>query len=588
MSPTTASSASPGRVLRLGSAVALTAVLGLIAPATAAAAPPAPPAPPAPAATDGRQVEGAGQHVDALYPVMENGKFTLRTETPQGVTDPEKVVLHVPETPSSKVDLPAGYEFLAPAGSPAWITSQTQNPDVVWPGWSTEGIGKKDINGTVAFDLDGFAYAGPSKNPRFAVTGAGGLTGEKTSRLFVPGSLFTEKKLEPGGHEHANWVFTAPGTYDISFTAKAKLPDGKPVSDKATVRFVVGPTEGASGATKPVATPAAHKQTKGVGLTPDKVDGEYFVGQSIIVNAAGTAVPDNAKLRWYLKRTVDPDFVVQPEETAAEYEDKPDRDLDGAQLYAEVLGPNGAPTAKSEPLTLRVAAKPPSTTMTVTPDKPAYRPGETATIASAQNPQTPDEHYHWYLRKRGENKFTWIPESRDVEQKLPITPDMDGAEVTVKLFNADHASLAESAPATLHLEGAPPPEVTVSGGDDTYDTGDTLTATANSATPPPGGWAWSVRKASETPFAPIPGANGPELSTPVAADWGGAEIRAQALDAAGKPTGEATVPFVKTADSNPDQASAGGSTGTVVAVVVGVLVVAAAVAAAVLLRRRRS
>jgi len=495
-------------------------------------------------ATEGRQVAGAGQHVDALYPVVEDRRLVVKAMAPGGITEPEKLVLHVPDVPSARVGLPAGYEFLGPAGSPAWITAQTQNPDVVWPGWSTEGIGKGVLQESVTFTMTGFSYAGPAAAPRFAVTSAGGLTGEKVSKVFVPGSLFTKVAMGPRGHQHAAWAFTAPGTYDIDFTVSAKLADATPVVDQATVRVVVGALDQASGVTARVAVPEAHNEAAGLALTPDKVDGEYFTGQTIKIMATGKAVIDGAAVRWYLKLAGDPAFALVDDQKSAVYTDKPDRALDGAQVYAELLDPAGAVVEKSPTTALRVAALPASTTVLTKADKPTYRAGETATITSRQDPPTTDEHYHWYLRKPGADNYVWIPESRDADVTVPITPDLDGAEVTVRLFNADHAALAESAPITLRVDGAPAAPVMVSGGDRPVAVGDTFTATA-ATTAPAAGFAWFLRKSAENPLEPIADAHAATVEHPVGADWEGAQLVVRALDGAGAPIGEASVPRVR-------------------------------------------
>jgi surface-anchored protein len=52
--------------------------------------------------------------------------------------------------------------------------------------------------------------------------------------------------LLAGSHGHANWAFTAPGDYDLTFTASGTLAGGgDPVtSDPTTFRFTVVPEPG--------------------------------------------------------------------------------------------------------------------------------------------------------------------------------------------------------------------------------------------------------------------------------------------------------------------------------------------------------
>ena len=98
---------------------------------------------------DGREVLGAGAHVDAIYPEVTGGQLEVRTLTPDGVVSPEEVVLHIPDTESSHVTLPEGYEFLAPEGTEACVTTEVPDPPVGCPGWPFARIDHGDIKGTV-------------------------------------------------------------------------------------------------------------------------------------------------------------------------------------------------------------------------------------------------------------------------------------------------------------------------------------------------------------------------------------------------------------------------------------------------------
>ena len=56
------------------------------------------------------------------------------------------------------------------------------------------------------------------------------------SRRALPQSL----GIRPGVHEHANWAFTAPGTYKLTFTMAARTEAGRPMRDSGTLTFKVG------------------------------------------------------------------------------------------------------------------------------------------------------------------------------------------------------------------------------------------------------------------------------------------------------------------------------------------------------------
>lgn len=520
----------------------------------------------------GREVMGAGAHVDALYPEVRDGKLDIRSLTPNGVREPESLVLHIPETDTSHVKLPAGYDFLGPAGTEAWVTTEAQDPSVVWPGWSFEGIGQGLLKGTVKISYTGLSYAGTANAPRFAVTQPGGFDHTKVSQLFVPGSNFTSVSGEVGAHTHATWTFTAKGTYDIGFTVSASLADGTPVSDDATVRFQVGDLADTPAEPVRQADPPATASLQKLTAVPNKVDGEYFVGQTVTLTAMSPAnAAPGSSYRWYATKPGETTPVLDEKQKTATYTEKPTRALDGTSVYVEHLGPDGTVLDKSDPQAISVRALPATTNLTVTADQQSYPVGATASFTSAQNPPTADEHYHWYLRKPGEESYEWIEESRLADQKLPITADLDGAEITARLFNADHAILAESAPLRISVTGAATPaaKVEVSSVKPAYAPGETATFTATGAAPD-SVIDWSVRKNGENDYTALGDNHGTTLSQPVDTAWHGSEIRAVVRDRSGAPLGEAMVPIVRVEEA---AAREDTSSDTPVGLVIGGVVV---------------
>ncbi|MGX6446913.1 choice-of-anchor M domain-containing protein [Patulibacter sp. S7RM1-6] len=568
------------------------ALLAVLLGALATAAPASAYAP-----TEGRKVLGAGVHVDAVYPQIEGRRLEARTLTPDGVVDADRVALHVPETSSSHVRLPKGYEFLGPEGTEAWVTRETQDSSVVWPGWSFEGIRRGVLQGTIEIAYDGFRYAGDAKEPRFAVTQPGGLDRKKVTPLIVPGTTFTSVSGEVGAHTHATWTFTAKGTYDIDFTVKATLADGKEISDDVTVRFVVGPVQDTPTAPVRQRDPEPSDAIESLTIVPSKVDAEYFVGQTVTLTALSPDAKESDTYRWYTKPRGAKSATRDEEQTTNVFSTKPVRDLDRAIVHVERVNAAGKVVETSKPQTIRTAALPPTTTLTVKPDRSSYGVGDTARFASTQDPETKDEHYHWYLKKAGEDAYEWIPESRLADQDLKMDADLDGATITARLFNADHAVLAESEPLRLTVEGRgvdePDATVEVTTPKTRYADGETATFTARPSASD-ATVEWSVRKQGENQFTVVKG-DGTTLSHPVDAEWDGAEVRAVVRDAEGEAQAESSVPAIHVADGDGDAAAAvteeasddGGLSAA--AIVIGALVLVAIVAliAVVVLRTRR-
>ncbi|MFJ6070903.1 choice-of-anchor M domain-containing protein [Streptomyces sp. NPDC093065] len=583
---------SLGRVTRRArQAASLLSLGGVLALAVAA------PADAANGPADGRTVLGAGQHVDAVYPVVKDGALAVHSLTDKGETEPDDIALHIPDTKTSHVTLPKEYSFLGKAGSDAWISPQTQDMSVVWPGWSFEGIEPGVLKGTVSMDFEGFAYAGEAKSPTFAVTQPGGFGNKKVSQLIVPGSAFTSVSGEVGSHTHANWMFTAQGTYDIDFSVHATLANGKALEDTATVRFIVGAVPDEQKA--PVAQEVRHYSEGADDLlvTPNKVDGEYFVGQTVNLTAASDKAEEDSEYRWHVRKAGESDYTADPEQREAVYTTKPDRAVDGTQVYAELLK-DGKVVQTSEPTTVHVRALDPTTTLTVTPDRKTYHEGDTARFTSVQKPETDDEHYHWYLKHRGESAYEWIEESRLADQELEVTRELDGAQVVARLFNADHAVLAESTPITLSVDGgsATVSPVTVEIDQDTerHAAGGKATFTAQVKNAPKHySVSWAVRQNAENPFTEIAGAHGKTLTQSPPVGWNGAQIMASVKNGKGDVVAEGTVPVLKVTETGKSGAQKSAadkqsdSSGAAVWWTAGTVVLVVLAALAVWLVRRR-
>ncbi|MBT0774024.1 choice-of-anchor M domain-containing protein [Kineosporia sp. J2-2] len=574
----------PGaRAARLGLTGAFLGALIALAPAVPASAQSTARTP------DGRTVLGAGVHVDAIYPEIENGELDVRALTPDGVVDTDEVALHLPATDTSHVKLPAGYEFLAPEGTEAWVTTEAQDPSVVWPGWSFEGIERGVLQGTVEIAYDSMSYAGDSDDPRFAITQPGGFDGTKVTPVIVPGTVFTSTSGEVGAHTHATWSFTAEGTYDIDFTVNATLADGKEISDDATVRFVVGDLPTGKTDPEPVTDPEATDSIQALTVVPSKVDAEYFVGQTINLTALSPEAGEKDTYRWYTTAPGASEAVQATDQTTNVFSTKPIRSIDGSSVYVERVDGDGEVAETSEPITLGVRANVPTTTLTVAADKDTYAAGETAKFTSTQSPQTEDEHYHWYLKTADATEYEWIPESRLADQELEITPEMNGATITTRLFNADHAVLAEAAPIRLSVTGDDVTPLEVTSDRSGYATGDTATFQA-SGLDDGATVAWSVRKAGENVFEPLDAGTGTSITPAVGADWDGAEIQAVASQN-GEVTAQGSLLSIHTTDSASAQEAGGDeaqeSSGSVVLWIVVAVVAILVIAAIVLLVLRR-
>jgi len=239
---------TPTRMRLVGVAAALALLLTPTAAAWAASAPADPNLDQRIAADEpivhGAHVISSG-HVD-IGPRFVDGRWTLLLHDDEHKGDPgatsvwrplDETALHVVDAARLTVPSSDAYAFVGAApGSTVWVVPQTQNPAVVWAGWNTQDPAVlQRIDRGATFSVD-------------AVEGPGVLTVSLQSGDFGAPQVFWDSRVagaqpifvDVNTHTHANWVFTAPGTYLVRMTVAATLVDGTTASDTQTLRFAVG------------------------------------------------------------------------------------------------------------------------------------------------------------------------------------------------------------------------------------------------------------------------------------------------------------------------------------------------------------
>jgi surface-anchored protein len=176
-------------------------------------------------------------HVDVVDVEYADGGFELHIhDEVHGENDPADVLLRV--LPKAKTTVPAdpAYAFLGPAGRPVWILPQSQDPDLLFAGLSTEELEPGVLAGDqVTLTLCG--VSGPGKLSVFTTDAFGSPSPVFNSRDGLPDAT----SLTVGGHQHANWAFSAAGTYRVTFHVSGRLAADNQVvtSAPATVTFKV-------------------------------------------------------------------------------------------------------------------------------------------------------------------------------------------------------------------------------------------------------------------------------------------------------------------------------------------------------------
>ena len=201
-------------------------------------------------------------HVD-LGPRLIDGQWRagLRHDAESGAVwrDPNQTVLRVNDAAIMTAPDSADYPFLADvAGKPVYVVPQTQNPGVVWLGWNTQ-----DPAVTATIDRGLTMRVGPVSGPGrawlFLQSGTFGKPLLLADSGVAPGDVW----IDSGTHVHANWAFSAPGTYTATVTFLGTTTAGEAVNASTTLRFAVGDAASASEALA-MAAPAASGSSSAV------------------------------------------------------------------------------------------------------------------------------------------------------------------------------------------------------------------------------------------------------------------------------------------------------------------------------------
>ena len=237
-------------------------------------------------------------HVD-LGPRLIDGQWRagLRHDADGGAVwrDPNQTVLRVSDAAVMTAPDSADYPFLADvAGKPVYVVPQTQNPNVVWLGWNTQ-----DPAVTATIDRGLTMRVGPVSGPGRAWLFLQSGTFGKPLLLADSGTAPGDVWIDSGTHVHANWAFSAPGTYTATVTFLGTTTAGEAVSASTTLRFAVGDAASASEAlamAAPAAAPADGASAPSSGAAPAASGAAPASSSSSASGAASGELPDWAFL----------------------------------------------------------------------------------------------------------------------------------------------------------------------------------------------------------------------------------------------------------------------------------------------------
>ncbi|MGL4175006.1 MAG: TIGR03773 family transporter-associated surface protein [Dermatophilaceae bacterium] len=235
----------------------------------------------------------ASGHLD-LGSRVEGGRLLASLKDDRGVpprwVEPESQVLGL--GPAARRTAPAGLEFIAPAGSAIWSIGSTQEAGIPWLGANTQHESvRSGTTGPVRWTL--MSVEGPGEVAVFLSGPLGAGVGERQMDTVGGPRSFV---VPANTHQHANWVFTAPGDYRLRIRQDATLTGGGAASDETTMRVVVagapaavGERRAAACSTTQVASPTPTPSTTALsaGAGPGSAVGESTRVQAAVPASAG-------------------------------------------------------------------------------------------------------------------------------------------------------------------------------------------------------------------------------------------------------------------------------------------------------------
>ena len=249
-------------------------------------------------------------HFD-VGPVLNGGNLTSSVKDDR--TSPARHVspgtLEFVLNDAAKLNLPAGMEDIAPAGTPVHMIGATQQQGVPWLGWSTQDPELlKQLDGPVTMSLNGFE--GPGTMSTF-LSGNFGSAGQKVFDSRSGGSF----QVPANTHQHSNWVFTAEGRYTVTIGWTARLKNGQQVSSESVLHFTVGNPDNAP-ASNNAQGAADTKQDGGANSSGEKSTAKNPVNGTVDEATGIVTKPDGSKVRIVGKTASGEDCALTSQELA--------------------------------------------------------------------------------------------------------------------------------------------------------------------------------------------------------------------------------------------------------------------------------
>ncbi len=197
------------------------------------------------------------EHVDLglnYNSTFKQWQFTARDEDNTKEYAADRVILH--GAISGQVTIPndARYAFLGAPGATSYVLPQTQEPDLIYLGFSTENkgavindwTGDGVSNDFLVRGISSGVFAGNITLSLQAVSGPGSFALYRTSPGGDPlVSINSADGIDAGdrhlfgsnNHTHFNWAFSLPGNYEVTLLASGFLAGTGQLTQSAPTTF---------------------------------------------------------------------------------------------------------------------------------------------------------------------------------------------------------------------------------------------------------------------------------------------------------------------------------------------------------------
>ncbi|MBK9137905.1 MAG: choice-of-anchor M domain-containing protein [Verrucomicrobia bacterium] len=155
---------------------------------------------------------------------------------------PGEAVIWIGTAARTTVPANPAFSFLGVPGATTYLLPATFHPELPFLGLGAEEIeGGVFVGDNLRLALTGFS--GPGEFALYTSDAFGNPTLHVNTRDGL--SEADHVNLRAGSHGHANWAFSAPGDYFLTFVASGTLVGGGAIaSDPATFAFTVVPEPG--------------------------------------------------------------------------------------------------------------------------------------------------------------------------------------------------------------------------------------------------------------------------------------------------------------------------------------------------------